>query len=107
MVCLESSEPHIRVIWGTQFVTPSFAQPTPKDGNRNILASEREIRLGLLPAMVVVQSEWLTPADVAVLQAADMEALLARLAPRHPHLSPETPRTERISVPRASLALSP
>ena len=32
MVCLEVPEPHIRVLWGTQFMTPSSAQPTPEDG---------------------------------------------------------------------------
>ena len=64
----------------------------------------RDIHLGLLPATVVVQLEWLTPADVAVPQAAEMEALLARLTPEHLHLYPDNPRTERVSVPRASLS---
>ena len=46
VVCLEAPEPHIRVIWGAQFVTPSFSQPTPEDGE--VLAFAREICLGLL-----------------------------------------------------------
>ena len=33
LVCLNSPEPHIRVLWGGHFVTPSFVEPTPEDGN--------------------------------------------------------------------------
>ena len=64
VVCLEDPEPHIRVLWVAQFVTLSFAQPTPEDGK--VLAFARDIRLGLLPAKVVVKSEWLTPGEVTV-----------------------------------------
>ena len=67
-MCLKDPEPHICVFWGAQFVTPSFAQPTPEGGK--ILAFLRDIRLRLLPDTVVVQPEWFTPADVAVPQAA-------------------------------------
>ena len=56
-VCLEAPESHIRVIWGAQFVTPSFAQTTPEDGK--VLVFARDICLGLLPATVVVRPEWL------------------------------------------------
>ena len=91
VMCFKDTEPHICVLWGAQFVTLSFSQPTPED--RKVLAFSRDIRLGLLPATVVVQPEWLTPADMAVSPAADMEALLARLAPRHPHLPQDTIRT--------------
>ena len=64
MVSLEAPERHICVLWGAQFVTSSFAQPTPED--RNILAFARDIRLGLLPETVVVNPEWLTPGEVNV-----------------------------------------
>ena len=101
VVCLENPEPHIRVLWVAQFVTLYFAQPTPEDGK--VLSFVRDIRLGLLPDTVAVEPEWLTPADVAVPPAADIEALLVRLAPKYPHLPPDTPRTERISVPWTSL----
>ena len=84
VVCLESPEPNICLIWGDQFVTPSFAQPTPEDGK--VLAFARDIRLGLLTATLVVHPKWPTSADVAVPQAEEMEALLACLAPRHPCL---------------------
>ena len=47
VVCLESQEPHIRVLWGDQFVTPSFAQLNLDDGK--VLAFSGDIRLGLLP----------------------------------------------------------
>ena len=83
-------------------MTPSFTQPTPEDGK--VLAFARDIRLDLLTYIVVVQPEWLIPADVEVLQAEEMEALLARLAPGHPRLPQDSPRTERVSAPRASLA---
>ena len=53
MVCLEAPDPHTRVIWSGQFVTPSFAQPILEDGN--VLAFSRDICLGHLPATVVVQ----------------------------------------------------
>ena len=102
MVCLEAPDSHICVLWGTQCVTPSFAQPTLEDGK--VLSFARVIHLGLLPATVVVQPECLTLGEDLVPQAAEMETLLARLAPGHPHLPPDTSRTDRVSVPRASLA---
>ena len=61
-------------------------------------------KCSLLPATVAVQPKWLTAADVEVTQAREMEELLARLAPKHPRLPPETPRIDRVSVPQASLA---
>ena len=59
VVCLEAPETHICVLWGAQFMTLSFAQPTLDD--RKVLAFAREIRLGFLPATVVVQPEWISP----------------------------------------------
>ena len=89
------------MLWGAQFVTLSFAQPTPEYGK--VLAFAKDTHLGLLPSTLMVQPEWLTPAGVAVPQAAEMEELLVHLAPGQPHLPPDTPRTERISVPWTSL----
>ena len=68
VVRLKAPETHIHMLWGTKFVTPYFAQPTPEDGK--VLAFARDICLGLLPEWVVVQPEWLTPEDVAVPQVA-------------------------------------
>ena len=102
VVFLESQELHIRVLWGAPFMTLSFAQPTPEEGK--VLAFARDIRLGLLPAIVVVQPEWLTPADVAVPPTVDMEALLVSLAPRDHGLPQDTSIIERFSVPSLSLA---
>ena len=79
MVCLEYPEPHIRMLWGTQFVNLSFVQPTGRS-----LPSREEIHLGVLPETVVVQPEWLAPEEVAVPRATEMEALRARLALGHP-----------------------
>ena len=47
MVYLEAPEPHIHVLWDTQFVTLSFSQPTPED--RKVLAFVRDIYLRLPP----------------------------------------------------------
>ena len=102
VVYLEAPEPHIRMLWGTQFVTLSFAQPTPEDGKG--LAFAQYIHLRLLPATVVVQSKWLDPEEVTVLWATEMEALIVRLALGYPWLPADTPRPERVSVPRSSLA---
>ena len=88
------------MIWGAQFVTPSFAQPTPE--SMKVLAFARDIRLGLLPDTVVVQPEWITPEDVTVPQVAYMETLLTRLFPGNPCLPLDTPRTDTFSLPRAS-----
>ena len=41
-----------------------------------VLAFARVTLLRFLPATVVVQSEWLTPTDMEVLQAAEIVALL-------------------------------
>ena len=98
MFCLEVPEPHIRMLWGTQFVTPFFSQPTSKD--RKFCAFAR----GLLPATVVVHPEWLAPEEVAVPREMDMEALIARLALGHPWLPADTLQPERVSVTRYSLS---
>ena len=105
MVCLKAPEPHIRVLWGAQFVTLSFAQPTSEDGK--VLDFARDIRFGLLLETVVVKPEWLTPGEVTVPRSADMEALMSHLAPRHPLLPLDTPRQDTVSVSRTSLAPSP
>ena len=92
VLCLEAPEPHIRVLWGTQFVTPSFVHPTLYD--RKVLAFARDIHLGLLPATVVLKLEWLTLGEVTVPRAADMEALLSHLAPRAPSNTPRRPQDQ-------------
>ena len=102
MVCYEAPEPHIHVIWCAQFVTPSFAQSTLEDGKVLIFAGD--IRLGLVPATLVVNPECLTLGEVNFPQAEDMDDLMARLAPVHPRLTLETPRPNRVSVTQASLS---
>ena len=62
-----------------------------------------DIRLGLIPATVVVQPEWLALEEVIVLRATDMEALIARLVLGYPWLPANTLRPERVYVPRSSL----
>ena len=101
MVYIEAPEPHIRILWGAQFVTPYFAQPALEDWKFLVFA--RDICLGILTETVVVKPEWLAPGDVNVPQAADMENLMERLAPGHLCLPLDTPRPDRVSLPRASL----
>ena len=83
-------------------MTPYFAQPKPEDGK--FLAFARDICLGQLLATVIVLPEWLGPNVVEVMQEEDMEAVLERLAPGHPRIETETPRTERVLVTQASLS---
>ena len=97
VVCLNAPKPHILVLWGSQVVTLSFTHPTPEDGK--VPAFVRDIIFCLMPATVLVHPEWLSLGEVAVPQSADMEALVVRLAPGHPHLTLDTPRTDRVSVP--------
>ena len=52
MVCLESQDPYTRLLWGTKFVTPSFARPNPED--RKVLAFTRDIWLGQIPSSLVM-----------------------------------------------------
>ena len=69
VVCLKTPEPHIRVLWVTHFVTPSFARPTPENGN--ILAFAQYIRLGQLPETVIFLPDWLTPRKLEVPKEAE------------------------------------
>ena len=49
------------MIWGNQFLTPPFAQPTLE--NSKVLNFSRDIRFGEVPATVVFQTGWLTPGE--------------------------------------------
>ena len=102
VVCLKAPETHIRVLWSTHFVTLSFTQPTLE--YRKVLVFVQDIRLGQLPATVVIHPEWLMPGEIAVPQTTDMEEMLARLVPGHPKLAADTQRLETVSVMRASLS---
>ena len=83
-------------------MTPSFAQPTQENGN--IFAFARDICVGFLSETVVVNPDWLTPVEVNVHQAADMEDLLARLTPGHTRLTIGNIRPDRVSVTQPSLS---
>ena len=72
MACINDPELHIRVIWGNQFVTPSFVRPFPED--EEVFTFLMDIRLDQLPATVVILQKWLTQSEVEVLREADMEA---------------------------------
>ena len=47
ITCVDTPAPHIRVLWGVQYVTPSFAKSTQEDGK--VLAFTRDFCLGILP----------------------------------------------------------
>ena len=103
MVCLEASEMQIRVLWGTQFITPSFVRPTLEAVK--VLVFARNIGLGWLLAIVVILPEWLTPIEVEVLLENEMEVASVRLSPGHTRLAKGPAWPERVSVPMASLSL--
>ena len=84
LVCLESPEPHIRMLLVTQFVTPSFTRPTSED--RKVITFARYIQLSQLPASVMVLPEWLEQSEVEVSQEEDIEVELSRLTPCMPRL---------------------
>ena len=55
MVCLEELEPHIQVLCGLRFATPSYTSATPKD--RKFLAFSRDIRGVQIPITVEIFPE--------------------------------------------------
>ena len=84
LIFLEIPEPHIPVLWGVQYVTPSFSQATPEDGT--VLAFSRDSRLGILPATVEVNPDWLTMRDVSDPTIAEIDVALAATGPGVPRL---------------------
>lgn len=93
MVCIETPEPHIRGIWGTQYVTLSFARPTPEESK--VLAFTRYFCMGHLSSTFKIDPAWLDLNKREVPQEAGMEAALARL-PLGTHRTPDdTPNPER------------
>ena len=77
-------------------------RPTPED--EKVLTFARDIRLGQLPATVVILREWLNQSKVEVLRETEMEAAKERLELEQPRLAKDTPRPERVSVPQANLS---
>ena len=57
LVCFDTPEPHTRVLWGTQYINPYFAQTTPEGGK--VLAFEQEVRTGHLPATSDMDPYWI------------------------------------------------
>ena len=53
LMCLANPELHIKILWGAQYVNPSFMRTTPEDGN--VLIFSRDVRLGHLPTTVKVK----------------------------------------------------
>ena len=102
MVCIDSPELYIIVLWLTQFITPSFSRLTPGDGE--VLAFTRYIQLGQLPSPVVMLPEWMVPSKFEVSWEEYMEAELSRLLPRTPRLPADTPNPERVIVPHLLIA---
>ena len=73
--CLDYPEPHIRVLWGTQFVTPPFTRPTSED--RKVLKFARDIQLVQLPASDVIPPEWMELSEVEVPREEETKAALS------------------------------
>ena len=52
VVCVETTYPHIRFLWGVEYMMPSFTQPTPKYGK--VLVFTRDMWKGQLPTTVKI-----------------------------------------------------
>ena len=57
MVPLKELEPHIQVLWGLQYVTPSYASANTEDGR--LIAFVRDTRGGHLPMNTKISLEWI------------------------------------------------
>ena len=55
VIYIDTPTPHIRVIWGAHYVTPSSVLPTPEYGK--VLAFARDIHLIQIPTTVAVSHE--------------------------------------------------
>ena len=76
---LDVPEPHIRVLWGVQYVTPSFARATPEDGK--VLAFTQDVHLGMLPVIVRVNHDWMTVRNVPAPTITELNTTFATTGP--------------------------
>ena len=56
-MCVERTDPHIRVLWGVEYVMMYLICPTPED--RKVMSFARDVSQGQLPTTVEVNTEWL------------------------------------------------
>ena len=102
LICLATPEPHIRVLWGVQCVTPFFTNSTPED--RKVPAFSQYARLGILPKFVEVKPEWLTVQEVTAPTIADLDTALVETGPRTPILPETTAASDTVVVPKTMIA---
>ena len=102
LVCFDSPEPHTRVLWGTQYINPYFAQTTPEGGK--VLAFEQEVQTGHLPANSDMDPYWIELEEREVTGEADTEAALTLLPPGTNRLPNNTPNPERAQITLVSIA---
>ena len=57
VICVYQPPPHIRVLWGPQFVIPYLYCLTPEDGK--VISLYRDIHDAQIPVSVEVPSQWL------------------------------------------------
>ena len=101
LIFLEIPEPHIPVLWGIQYVIPSFSQATPEDGT--VLAFSRDARLGILPATVEVNPDWLTMRDVSDPTITEIDVALAETGPGVPRLQDATEASDAVVVSNTAI----
>lgn len=89
MVYLEVPNPHIRVLCGFQFVTPSYVSATPKDGK--VLAFSGDLRGDQLPTTVEILPDWIKNKDTIAPTVAVIDRALDALPPGIPRFNDVTP----------------
>ena len=98
-------EPNTIVLWGTHYVTPSFARTTPE--NSKVLTFTRAVRLGQILATVKMDPAFLEMEKMDMTLAEDMEAALTLISPGTHCLPNDTFKPERVQVPLVSIAQPP
>ena len=92
---------HIRVLWGVEYVMPSFMQPTPEDGK--VLALTRDVSQGQPPNTVNFNPNWLKVDAEDVLSLEEITQDLTRTAPGTPSIHKQKINSDRIVDPRTSI----
>ena len=102
LVCLEKTDPHTRILWGAQYVTPFFARATPEDGT--VLVFARDVRLGHLMTTVKVKTEWLMVEEVADPLVVDMYQALVSTGSEASRLPDMTATSNNFAVAKVTIA---
>ena len=92
MAFIEDLGPYFCVLWGIQYVTPSFLRGVPEQGE--ILAFTQDIRQGNIPSTVEISPEWLEINDRDVPFVKGLDRALYTLPPGVSQVPDQTPMVE-------------